>query len=304
MTINPAEPGPAVYAFLGAAFSYYGLGALQTMNCPWSFPVWIVTVLLLAVLGAVRTLVTLPLYLYADTQLRYRVRLFERYFFALVIGFFLGAAFRSAAGSEAVRRGLTEEAVTGFSGVLKTDPRQSGGGQGSAYLELETVSGSGGLRASARGRMAIFFSETAFPRIKGIGRGSRVFVEGAFFTSRGGDKGFRAASVHIMNAAPRLEQIRSRLRARVLRQIGDPRWGGLAQALLLGARDNLDADLVRTYQEAGCAHVLALSGLHLAIVSGIAAFLLNRLLGLKAAAIAGALFIFFYAALVGAQPSL
>jgi competence protein ComEC len=107
-----------------------------------------------------------------------------------------------------------------------------------------------------------------------------------------------------MNAAPWLEQTRSRVRARILRQIEAPRWGGLAQALLLGARDNLDADLVRTYQEAGCAHVLALSGLHLAIVSGLAAFLLNRLLGLKAAAIAGALFIFFYAALVGVQPSL
>jgi competence protein ComEC len=44
--------------------------------------------------------------------------------------------------------------------------------------------------------------------------------------------------------------------------------------------------------------------MHLAIVSSVIAFLLKRPLGIKAAAILGAVFILLYTALVGAQPSL
>jgi competence protein ComEC len=85
---------------------------------------------------------------------------------------------------------------------------------------------------------------------------------------------------------------------------GERAWGGLALALLLGVRDNLDTELAGLYQKAGCSHVLALSGMHLAIVSSLIAFLLKRPLGLKAAALTGAVFIFLYVFLVGSQPSL
>jgi competence protein ComEC len=74
--------------------------------------------------------------------------------------------------------------------------------------------------------------------------------------------------------------------------------------LLLGVRDNLDSELAKAYQYAGCPHVLALSGMHLAIVSAVVAFFLKKPLGLRAAAITGAAFIVFYVILVGAQPSL
>ena len=304
MTANTTEPGPSVYALAGAAFSYYSLGFLWARNYPWSLPLWLVSALLLSALGAARTLAALYPHCCACPRLHYRARRFERCLAALALGFFLGPALRNAADERAVHVGIAETEASGLTGVLKTDPRRAGGGQGAAYLELESVRGRGGLRASARGEIAVFFPQAAFPRVQGLGRGSRMYVEGGFFSSKAGRKGFQAVSVHILNPAPPLEQLRNRMRAGILRRLSEPRWGGLAQALLLGSRDALDSELARTYQEAGCAHVLALSGLHLAIISGFIAFLLKRPLGLKAAAAAGALFACFYITLTGTQPSL
>jgi competence protein ComEC len=62
--------------------------------------------------------------------------------------------------------------------------------------------------------------------------------------------------------------------------------------------------MAQDFQDAGVSHILALSGMHLAIVSGILAFLLKRPLGLKPAAVTAACFILLYVYLVGAQPSL
>jgi competence protein ComEC len=81
-------------------------------------------------------------------------------------------------------------------------------------------------------------------------------------------------------------------------------WGGLGAALLLGVKDNLDSALAQKYQAAGCSHVLALSGMHLAIVAGLVAFFLRKPLGLKAAALTGTLCILLYVTLIGVQPSL
>ena len=50
--------------------------------------------------------------------------------------------------------------------------------------------------------------------------------------------------------------------------------------------------------------MLALSGMHLAIVAALAAFFLRKPLGLKAAAVFGAVFILLYVGLIGVLPSL
>lgn len=50
---------------------------------------------------------------------------------------------------------------------------------------------------------------------------------------------------------------------------------GLLKALLLGNRSGLDPNLSRAYQQAGVAHLLAVSGLHVGILSGILALLLR-----------------------------
>jgi competence protein ComEC len=177
-----------------------------------------------------------------------------------------------------------------------------------ALMALRAAVDGRGTHCSAGGRLTVFFSDEAMPRLKDFGRGSLVYVEGRF--ADGEEPLFRASSVHITKAAPALERFRTGLRMGIIEKFsrgagqGVRNWGGLALALLLGIRDNLDTELAGIYQKAGCSHVLALSGMHLAIVSSLIAFFLKRPLGLKAAAVAGAVFIFLYVLLVGSQPSL
>jgi competence protein ComEC len=69
-------------------------------------------------------------------------------------------------------------------------------------------------------------------------------------------------------------------------------------------RDSLDGGAAQAFQAAGCSHVLALSGMHLAIISAVIAFFLRKPLGLRAAALAGGGLICAYVYLAGVQPSL
>jgi competence protein ComEC len=206
---------------------------------------------------------------------------------------------------------LPEEGVNGLRGTLLDDPRSSAGGNGMAYLALDKAMGIGGLRSSAGGKALVFFPPEHIPALKEFGRKSAVYVEGRFIPGGAGrEPFFRASAVHVVRAAPALERLRTGLRLAVAGRFvrgsaeAGVNWGGMALALLLGIRDDLDTDLARSYRDAGSSHVLALSGMHLAVLSSIVAFLLRRPLGLKASAAAGAVFILLYVFLVGPQPSL
>jgi competence protein ComEC len=148
----------------------------------------------------------------------------------------------------------------------------------------------------------VFFPPEALPRLRGFGRGAEIFLEGDF--APGDAALFRARSTHIVKPAPAREEGRTRIRLALLERLEGRSWGGLAAALLLGVKDNLDSVLAEKYRNAGCSHVLALSGMHLAIVAALAAFFLRRPLGLKAASALGAVLILLYVGLIGAQPSL
>jgi competence protein ComEC len=245
---------------------------------------------------------------------------------ALGTGLALGAAARSAAGNEG-RLWFALPRVEALRGILEDDPRTAGGGRGMGRLALRGVSG-GGITASARGRVAVYFPGEALPRVKEFGRASEIYVElsvikgnsvsaiagnpvssgspgpGGVYGDPAAPPRFRARSVHIVRPAPPLERFRTELRTALLERLSKTSWGGLAGALLLGVRDTLDLTLAEEYTRAGCAHILALSGMHLAILSSIIALFLRRPLGLKAAAAAGAFFIALYLFLVGPQPSL
>ncbi|MFN4145254.1 MAG: ComEC/Rec2 family competence protein [Runella sp.] len=52
---------------------------------------------------------------------------------------------------------------------------------------------------------------------------------------------------------------------------------GVAKAMILGLRDDMDNDLTQAYSAAGAVHVLSVSGFHVAIFIGIVAFLLQFL---------------------------
>jgi competence protein ComEC len=83
---------------------------------------------------------------------------------------------------------------------------------------------------------------------------------------------------------------------------------GLAEALLIGYKDDLDKTLVQSYSNTGVVHVIAISGLHLGLIYWLllrATFLLNKrknLKWLRPVLIIAGLWLFSF--LAGAQPSI
>jgi competence protein ComEC len=237
---------------------------------------------------------------------------------AAVIGFFLGVAARRSF-SVSVEMGLETERVTAIFGILREDPRflqeaRNADGAGMGVIELQGCTGRGGLRASAKGMITIFFPAESISRLKEFGRGCEIYADGTFSNTGRGSL-FNAVSVHIVKPAPVVEIFRTRLRSALLERFQNgrsrrgsaakpPVWGGLASALLLGMRDDLDVTLSDGFRNSGCTHILALSGMHLAILSGILAFLIRKPLGIRWASLAGAVFVLLYVFVAGSQPSL
>jgi competence protein ComEC len=204
--------------------------------------------------------------------------------------------------------GLETERVTAISGILREDPRflqnARNAGSGMGVIELSGCTGRGGLRASARGMVTVFFPAESISRLKEFGRGCEIYADGAFSNTGRGTL-FNAVSVHITKPAGAVEIFRTRLRAVVLERFQNSQvWGGLASALLLGMRDDLESELSDGFRNSGCTHILALSGMHLAILSGILAFLIRKPLGIRRASLAGAIFVLLYVFVAGSQPSL
>ncbi|MDR0668540.1 MAG: ComEC/Rec2 family competence protein [Treponema sp.] len=232
--------------------------------------------------------------------------------FSFAAGLILGAACAGRIpGPPAL--GLAPGTVGALEGVLREDPRKITGGNGMARLDLRrawTGAGGSGVRTSARGGVTVIFPGGRLDDLKEFGRNCVVYLEGGFIPARPGESGpglFRAVGVHVVSPAPPLERFRTGLRQSLVSLLSRPdnqSWGSLALALLLGVRDNLDSGLARSYREAGVSHVLALSGMHLAVLSALIAFLFKPVLGSRWAALIGALFIAGYVFLVGSQPSL
>lgn len=82
---------------------------------------------------------------------------------------------------------------------------------------------------------------------------------------------------------------------------------GLAEALLIGYKDDLDKDLIQSYSQTGVAHIIAISGLHLALLYSLLQFFLERIkLGKKISWIKPFIamsFLWVFSFLSGASPS-
>ena len=221
---------------------------------------------------------------------------------ALAAGFVFGFC-AAQAGRNDLSFSLPQEKITAIEGELLEDPRIISGGKAMATLSLARCASSGGQRASAKGEITVFFPQDNALRLREFGRGARIFSEGKLSGSKTGLV-FSAASMHVVKQAPAIEQMRTGIRLNLISRFDGKSWGGLALALLLGIKDNLDTNLSAMYRNAGCSYILALSGMHLAVLAALIAFLFRKPLGLKASAIAGALIICLYCFIVGPMPSL
>ncbi len=83
---------------------------------------------------------------------------------------------------------------------------------------------------------------------------------------------------------------------------------GLAEALLIGYKSDLDKTLVQSYSNTGVVHIIAISGLHLGIIYWLLTILLKPLKNRKHVSILYALIIisslWIFSLLTGAQPSI
>jgi competence protein ComEC len=82
------------------------------------------------------------------------------------------------------------------------------------------------------------------------------------------------------------------------------RSAGFLQALLLGIKDDLDSRESDAFKNAGCSHILALSGQHLAILSSLVLICLTRMLGRRRAGRASIAFAILFVWIAGPSPSL
>lgn len=91
---------------------------------------------------------------------------------------------------------------------------------------------------------------------------------------------------------------------RLLDAVADERESGIYRAVLLGDRSGMDAELQELYQKNGIAHLLAVSGLHLSLVS-LAVYGGMRACGAGygVSGLAGTCVLAAYAGLTGASPS-
>ncbi len=207
------------------------------------------------------------------------------------------------AGRNIVKFGIQEEKIIAVEGVLLEDPRVVSSGNIMASVSLRKSAAAGGVRTSASGEITVFFPKESAARLKSFGRGTVVFTEGRLRNAGTGFT-FSSSSMHIVKPAPPIEQMRTGIRLKLIERFDNSAWGGLALALLLGIKDNLDSNLSFLYRGAGLSYVLALSGMHLAVIAALISFLLKKPLGLKPALIIGAVIISLYCLLVGPMPSL
>jgi len=181
---------------------------------------------------------------------------------------------------------------------LAEDPRKLASGSHLLKVELLESETSAGLRVSASGRCTVFISTK-----ETYAAGDTLYLKGSVQVGVT-DEVFRAKEAFIIKKAGPLMLFRHRIRSAIIRRMETRHWGGLASALLLGTKDGLESGESDLYVKAGCAHVLALSGMHLAVISALISLVLKRALGLRKSAVIGVVMVAAYVYLAGSQASL
>ncbi len=199
-------------------------------------------------------------------------------------------------------------AVSGFTGILTEDSSLSRDSRTVLRVSLIEVQSNGrGVAAGARGRVLafvkgdyrfalgqkLFFQTKLGPSASQVGRESYVsFVE--------------RRDIRSLGFISPIWEIRARSRQFIHRSIGLVGFpaSALLEALLVGGREDIPADLAEGFQKTGSTHILALSGMHAAILFGIISLVLRFTSNRTAKYILGVLALAIYQFIAGPLPSL
>ena len=116
----------------------------------------------------------------------------------------------------------------------------------------------------------------------------------------------QARDILVVDRGGSLDRARSRAREvcrQALARIGK-KSAGLLQALILGVRDSLAPEEAEAFKDAGCSHILALSGEHLSVLAVLAIAALRPLVGPLRARFGGAILASLFMWIAGPGPSL
>ncbi|MCX7656442.1 MAG: ComEC/Rec2 family competence protein [Treponemataceae bacterium] len=260
-----------------------------------------------------------------DTKERLSLRL-ERLFVSLGVGFCLGVVcFRLAPSASAGEIGsltslLEVSSIVRMEGTLEGDLRKTSSGNWMVPMRVCWVWDNRGVGSSARGTVHLLVPKD----IRGYRKlcsGYSLSVEGQwngnipFFMVRSWNrdgssilrKQRNAGNVHDGIVGFLMENasfFRLSLRNWITEHLTPFSWGPLALALLLGDRNELESTVSNAFREAGCAPLLALSGMHLVVFSFLFLWLGERLVGKRTALFLSTLLLWCYLYFVGASPSL
>ncbi len=213
--------------------------------------------------------------------------------------FFCYALFGWAASDNQVALAFVPERITEVGGTLIEDSLLTKGGKQLLRLKLTSCGTQDGAKGSAQGVLSILLEVDGT-----LVSGSRLLVQGELAPD---GSLFFADTVQVLTIS-RIRIFRRKLLAlvekRLYQVMDDDESRALALMLLLGRTGDAAFPLKELSLGSGCAHLLALSGMHLQFFIGVLSHLLVPLVGRRRGRGASVLFALLYVLLVGPKPSL
>lgn len=190
--------------------------------------------------------------------------------------------------------------------IFIDDPRPIRGGSWAADAWLvETASRQ--IVTQAKARVTVFGTGLDVLTDGSVGPGRVVQSIGRFSNSMSGSNlVWNSRTLRAERWISRPLQWRQRVLTRLngrLQTASRDTWTFLS-ALVLGRRLDSGSRIIRSFRDAGCMHLLALSGFHVGLIAAAVRRLTRGILGMHKASIVSLVMVVFYLLLVGLSPSL
>ena len=178
--------------------------------------------------------------------------------------------------------------VKTITGVVREDSKVGYWGQKRCVIKLLECNLINGDVASAKGRISVSY----------VGH-SLYYGDVVTFNGKLTDKGFNAREYKIITRSSL-----NRTRERFINFISSKVDNELSMMLLLGITPNVDSEVSLLARNSGNSHILALSGMHLSLLSALLVLLLTPIFNKRYAKIVALTFLSLYIIFIGPKPSL